>query len=193
MSVRLNKKQKELLRLHYDRETLEDALERMSLILDRVKDIFQIDRNLRTFPGFVYYQDHYFDDSIICRCLCEIDKSKLETDAEFVGIVFWIKFPRYLPPFLTDEPFCPSIFGLELVSNHLSQKPLVNEICIIDPISFNVVEWLYPEKNPNVDYQLVWNFEGEWGDGISNWDDEDYEEGTLSLIDDYRNEKRLRL
>lgn len=90
------------------------------------------------------YDVEYEDDFTIISCEVELDRSHMETEGDYVGVCFDIKW--------FDESDSGTISRVALFSSEPSKEYIADLLCYIDPNTCEVTEWVYedPEK-PDID------------------------------------------
>lgn len=77
----------------------------------------------------------YGDDCSIIRCDLELDRSRMATDADYVGVHLYIEWD--------EEKKCGEIKLAWLYSTAFSKEWLADELCRFNPKTFYILEWLY--------------------------------------------------
>lgn len=79
----------------------------------------------------------YEDDCTIISCEVELDRSHMETEGDYVGVCFYIKW--------YDEADSGAISKVELYSSETSGNYLADHLCNIHPETCEITEWVYDD------------------------------------------------
>ncbi len=77
----------------------------------------------------------YEDDFTIITCEVELDRSHMETEGDYVGVCFYIKW--------YDEADAGMIDKVALYSSEPSGEYIADLLCYINPDTCEVIEWVY--------------------------------------------------
>lgn len=81
------------------------------------------------------YDVEYEDDFTIISCEVELDRSHMETEGDYVGVCFFIKW--------YDEADSGMISKVELYTSETSGDYLADLLCCIHPDTCEITEWAY--------------------------------------------------
>lgn len=75
------------------------------------------------------------DDFTIITCEVELDRSHMETEGDYVGVCFYIKW--------SDETNTGTFDKVALFSSEPSGEYIADLLCYINPETCEVTEWVY--------------------------------------------------
>ena len=77
----------------------------------------------------------YADDFTMLWIDVELDRNRMETEADYVGVSFYIEW--------YDNKKCGAIKMASLYSNVFSKQYIADELCLFDPETYMIMDWLY--------------------------------------------------
>lgn len=138
--IKLTPEQQRLFDRNFDRKAYEDAKELILKAIRESKSCFDLWDKLRPYDR----DTEYADDCTIIWCEVELDRSRMETDGDYVGLTFYINW--------YDEADAGLISHVELYSTETSREYIADRLCCFDPDTCEITEWFYEGKNnPNID------------------------------------------
>lgn len=130
--------QKEVFRQNFDPQAYAEAIAPVLEAMAQSKSAFGLFRRLQKleYAKKCECPDVEFgDDDSIIKCDVELDRSRMETDADYVGVHLWIEW--------SDSKKSGRLYFAFLYSTVFSKAYLADELCRFDPTTFQIMEWLY--------------------------------------------------
>ncbi len=133
--MQLTDKQQKLFNDNFNQDAFDDI---KSIVNKAITDSHSFDdlwSNLQNFDCDVEFEDNV----TIILCDAELDRSHMETSADYVGVGFIIKW--------FDETNTGKIDKVSLCSTETSSDYVADLLCYIDPNSCEVIEWVDGEES----------------------------------------------
>ncbi len=130
--IKLTPEQKEMFKRNFDQEAFDKAKATIQQLIDGAKSFQNLYESLRKYDRDLEFYDEY----TIIFCEVELDRSKMTTTADYVGLNFFIYW------YEEDGKEYGKIEKILLYSNEPTGEYEADRICQLDP-SGNITEWIY--------------------------------------------------
>lgn len=129
--IKLTPEQQNLFNANFNREAYEEAKKPIQEAISGSKSFDELWGKLQKYDRDVEYEDDY----TIITCEVELDRSHMETEGDYVGICFFIKW--------YDETNSGTISEVELYTSETSGDYIADLLCRIHPDTCEITEWVY--------------------------------------------------
>lgn len=129
--IKLTAEQQKLFNANFNRKAYEEAKKPIQEAISGSKSFDELWSKLQNHECDVEYED----DCTIISCEVELDRSHMETEDDYVGVCFYIKW--------YDEADAGMIDKVALYSSEPSGEYIADLLCYINPDSCEVTEWVY--------------------------------------------------
>lgn len=129
--IKLTPEQQKLFNANFNREAYEEAKKPIQEAISGSKSFDELWNKLQKHECDVEYED----DCTIISCEVELDRSHMETEGDYVGACFFIKW--------YDEADSGMIDKVELYTSETSNDYLADLLCCIHPETCEITEWVY--------------------------------------------------
>ena len=133
--MQLTDKQQKLLNDNFNRDAFDDVKGIVNKAIAEAHSFDDLWSNLQKFDCDVEFEDNF----TIIFCDAELDRSHMETSADYVGVGFMIKW--------YDDTNTGKIDKVSLYSTETSNDYVADLLCYIDPESCEVIEWACGEES----------------------------------------------
>ena len=126
---RLTAKRREILRRNFNKEACDRAMEPLLKIYKESHSIMELFQKTRD-----YWRDtECYEDGILLRAEVELDRTDMETTADYVGISVY-----FFEDYETKEII------LDLIELYTTDTPdgIVEPICFLDPVTYKPLKWV---------------------------------------------------
>lgn len=123
---------------NFDFQTFKDAVEPVIKCLTGAHTPSEIGERMKALENSKkcdWFDLEFEDFKTIIWCDIELDRSQMETEADFVGVTILIDWE--------DAKGIGTIKTAYLYSTVFSKDYLADELCRFDPETFQIMEWLY--------------------------------------------------
>ncbi len=129
--VNLTPEQQALFNANFNRRAYDQAKEPIQKAVSESKNFNELLDKISKYDRDVEYED----DFTIITCEVELDRSHMETEGDYVGVCFYIKW--------YDEADAGMIDKVALYSSEPSGEYIADLLCYINPDTCEVIEWVY--------------------------------------------------
>lgn len=129
--ISLTPEQQTLFNANFNQQAYAQAKEPIQKALSESKTFYELWEKLQKYDRDVEYED----DFTIIACEVELDRSHMETEGDYVGVCFYIKW--------YDETNSGIIDKVALYSSEPSGEYIADLLCYIHPETCEVTEWVY--------------------------------------------------
>lgn len=127
----LTPEQQTLFNANFNRRAYDKAKEPIQKAVSESKNFNELLDKISKYDRDVEYED----DFTIITCEVELDRSHMETEGDYVGVCFYIKW--------YDEADAGMIDKVALYSSEPSGEYIADLLCYINPDTCEVIEWVY--------------------------------------------------
>lgn len=127
----LTPEQQTLFNANFNRRAYDKAKEPIQKAISESKNFDELWERIKNYDRDVEFED----DFTIITCEVELDRSHMETEGDYVGVCFYIKW--------YDEADAGMIDKVALYSSEPSGEYIADLLCYINPDSCEVTEWVY--------------------------------------------------
>lgn len=131
--IKLTAEQQKLFNANFNRKAYEEAKKPIQEAISGSKSFDELWSKLQNHECDVEYED----DCTIISCEVELDRSHMETEGDYVGVCFYIKW--------YDEADSGTISKVELYSSETSGNYFADHLCNIHPETCEITEWVYDD------------------------------------------------
>lgn len=129
--IKLTPEQQKLFNANFNRKAYEEVKKTIQKAISKAKSFYDLWDKLQKYDRDVKYED----DCTIIICEVELDRSLMETDCDYVGVCFYIKW--------YDEVDSCIIDNVALYSSETSKDYIADLLCYIHPTTCEITEWVY--------------------------------------------------
>ena len=121
---------------NFDKETFEKVKAPVMEILKKPKPFLKFREELQSIYEDVGYD--YYDECIVARWDVELDRSQMETNADYVGVTFYLAY--------YDQEDWGELLDTELYTNEMTGEYIADPICFFDSQTYEITRWRYKGK-----------------------------------------------
>lgn len=137
-AVRLTKAQRQLFENNFDRQAYDEAKKEVERLFSDWKTDEELLGTLRKYDWDMWGAEDY----IFHYCVIEMDRSRMNTTADYVSVEFII-----MCDYFDMHKF--QIVDALLYSNEISKDYIADRLCHFDPNTCEVTKWLFkPGRKP---------------------------------------------
>ncbi len=129
--IKLTAEQQKLFNANFNRKAYEEAKKPIQEAISGSKSFDELWSKLQNHECDVEYED----DFTIITCEVELDRSHMETEGDYVGVCFYIKW--------SYETNTGTFDKVALFSSEPSGEYIADLLCYINPETCEVTEWVY--------------------------------------------------
>ncbi len=129
--TKLTPERQKLFNANFNRQAYEEAKKPVQEAVSEARSFYELWDKLHRYDRDVEYED----DFTIISCEVELDRSHMETNGDYVGVCFYIKW--------YDETDSGMINNVALYSSETSGDYLADLLCYIHPDTCEITEWVY--------------------------------------------------
>lgn len=129
--IKLTLEQQKLFNANFNREAYEEAKKPIQEAISGSKTFDELWSKFQKYDRDVEYED----DFTIISCEVELDRSHMETECDYVGVCFYIKW--------YDDTDSGVIDNVALYSSKTSNDYLADLLCYIHPDTCEITKWVY--------------------------------------------------
>lgn len=127
----LTPEQQTLFNANFNRRAYDKAKEPIQKAVSESKNFNELLDKISKYDRDVEYED----DFTIITCEVELDRSHMETEGDYVGVCFYIKWYYEADAGMIDK--------VALYSSEPSGEYIADLLCYINPDTCEVIEWVY--------------------------------------------------
>lgn len=131
--IRLSPEQLEMFKRNFNQEAFDKAKATIQQIVDGAESFQKLYDSLKNYDRDL----EFYDDYTIIFCEVELDRSKMTTTGDYVGLNFFIYW------YEVDGKEYGKIEKVLLYSNEPTKDYEAERLCQLDPATGEVTEWIY--------------------------------------------------
>lgn len=120
---------------NFNKKTFETVKQEIQAIIDKSHTFQDLYFALGKYDRTV----DYFDDYTVIKCEVELDRSRMETDANYVSVIFLINW--------SDETL-NSFIDFAVLYYAKDQDDYSDALCAFNPETCKIIKWLYDPDIP---------------------------------------------